>query len=400
MKTTWPKVRLGEVLRQIHRPEAVDATKVYRLLGVRWYGQGLFVREEKLGAEIAAHRVYSVRSGDFVYNRLFAWKGSFAVAGPEVTGACVSSEFPCFRATATRLDPQFLFWYFRQERAWAQVLGLSTGATPTSRNRLKESAFLAMEIPLPPVVEQRQLVARVEELAAKIYAARTIRQQAAEHAEKLMASSVARLCSFSTCTSTPVSALLGTARLQNGKSVKSSDAGNGVRCLTLSAIRRGRIDVHDSKPVPLTATEAGPFLARKGDVLIVRGNGSKVLCGQAGLVMDDCDLLVFPDLLIRASLQTERVLPEFFVAMWNSPRIRLHIEEKAKTTSGIWKINHGHITSTAVLLPSLADQRRIMTEVNALQDEVERLKLLHAETASDLDALFPAVIEDAFKKGL
>jgi hypothetical protein len=87
MKASWPKIRLGEVVQQIERPGPVDATKVYRLLGVRWYGQGLFVREEKIGASIAANRVYSVRPGDFVYNRLFAWKGSFAVAGPEVDGA-------------------------------------------------------------------------------------------------------------------------------------------------------------------------------------------------------------------------------------------------------------------------------------------------------------------------
>ena len=91
----------------------------------------------ELGADIAANRVYSVKPGDFVYNRLFAWKGSFAVAGAEIDGAYVSNEFPCFTTTATRLNPYFLFWYFRREHAWTEVLGLSTGATPTSRNRLK-----------------------------------------------------------------------------------------------------------------------------------------------------------------------------------------------------------------------------------------------------------------------
>jgi len=137
MKREWPRVTLAEVLQQIERAETIDVSRVYRLLGVRWYGQGLFVREEKIGADIAANRVYSVHPGDFVYNRLFAWKGSFAVAGPESSGAYVSNEFPCFVADTTRLEPHFLLWFFRQERAWTEVLGLSTGATPTSRNRLK-----------------------------------------------------------------------------------------------------------------------------------------------------------------------------------------------------------------------------------------------------------------------
>ena len=128
-------MQLSEVLRQIQRAEPVDAGRVYRLLGVRWYGQGLFVRDEKIGADIAADRIYGVKPGDFLYNRLFAWKGSFAVAGAEASGTYVSNEFPRFAAHAARLDPHFLFWFFRQERIWSEVLGRSIGATPTSRNR-------------------------------------------------------------------------------------------------------------------------------------------------------------------------------------------------------------------------------------------------------------------------
>jgi type I restriction enzyme S subunit len=161
-------VRLGEVLTQVERPEPVDPTQAYRMLGVRWYGEGLFVREEKLGAFIAANRVYAVQPGDFVYNRLFAWKGSFAVATEDLAGAHASNEFPCFAPDRSRIDSGFLLWYFRQESAWKAALGLSSGATPTSRNRLKETAFLAMEIPLPPIEEQRRIVARLGDISARI----------------------------------------------------------------------------------------------------------------------------------------------------------------------------------------------------------------------------------------
>jgi predicted nuclease of restriction endonuclease-like (RecB) superfamily len=53
----------------------------------RWYGQGLFVREARLGTDMGASRVYSAQPGDFVCNRLLAWEDSFAVAGTESLGA-------------------------------------------------------------------------------------------------------------------------------------------------------------------------------------------------------------------------------------------------------------------------------------------------------------------------
>ena len=47
--------------------------------------------------------------------------------------------------------------------------------------------------------------------------------------------------------------------------------------------------------------------------------------------------------------------------------------------------------------PSLAEQHRIVAELDALQAEVDRLKALQAETAAELDALLPSLLDRAFK---
>lgn len=43
------------------------------------------------------------------------------------------------------------------------------------------------------------------------------------------------------------------------------------------------------------------------------------------------------------------------------------------------------------------EQRRIVAELDALQAEVDALKRLQAETAAELDALLPAILDKAFK---
>ena len=107
---------------------------------------------------------------------------------------------------------------------------------------------------------------RIEQLAANIDEARGLRQKALGEVETLVAISVSCLCRSSNWKTMAVSELVSNDSLRNGKSVKSSGDIGEVRCLTLSAMRNGRIDIHDNKVVPLGPDEAEPFLIRKGDV--------------------------------------------------------------------------------------------------------------------------------------
>jgi type I restriction enzyme, S subunit len=187
----WPMVPLEEVLLPVSRPETLMPTTDYRLLGAHWYAEGLYIKDIKPGSEIQANQLYRVQTGDFVYNRLFAWKGSFAFAGEDVDGCYVSNEFRCFRLREDRLDGRYLHYYFSREAAWNEALGLSSGGTPTSRNRLKEERFLAMSLPLPPIEEQRRIVNRLESLFAKIGTAQATRTAADMEIDALRRSSLA-----------------------------------------------------------------------------------------------------------------------------------------------------------------------------------------------------------------
>ncbi|HZY30550.1 MAG TPA: restriction endonuclease subunit S, partial [Candidatus Methylomirabilis sp.] len=186
-------VPLGEVLRPVSRPESADPEITYRILGAHWYAKGLYIKHIKRGSEIQANKVYRVEQGDFVYNRLFAWKGSFAIATEENHGCYVSNEFPVFTINRDRAEGKYLWRYFSRASAWDEALSLSSGGTPTSRNRLKEEKLLAMKIPLPPLDEQRRIVARIEELATRIDEARDIRRQAAEEADVLVQATARQL---------------------------------------------------------------------------------------------------------------------------------------------------------------------------------------------------------------
>jgi type I restriction enzyme S subunit len=51
-------------------------------------------------------------------------------------------------------------------------------------------------------------------------------------------------------------------------------------------------------------------------------------------------------------------------------------------------------------LPHLPEQRRIVVYLDELQTKVAMLRRLQTETAAELDALLPSVLDKAFKREL
>jgi hypothetical protein len=61
------------------------------------------------------------------------------------------------------------------------------------------------------------------------------------------------------------------------------------------------------------------------------------------------------------------------------------------------RVNATKLKALPIALPLLDEQGRIVAELDVLQAEVDELKRLQAETATELDALLPSILDKAFK---
>jgi type I restriction enzyme S subunit len=301
-----------------------------------------------------------------------------------------------------RLEPNWLALSLKQ--LWATGFFAANCNKWIGQAGVNTEMLAAVEVPLPypndptrSLAEQRRIVARIEELFARIADARHARAKAHHESDVLFKTVVRTTFDARQWIHLTIERLVGRRNLKNGKSVRRTDLPTDIRCLRLSSLREGRIDCTDAKPVPLTKEEAEPYLVREGDVFVARGSGSKDLVGQAGIVEECIEGTIFPDLFIRVPLDPSRVLPPFFAAWWNSPQMRARIEDVAKTTSGIWKINQGHIASFSIPIPPLPEQRRIVEFLHGVQAQVAELKRVQAESAAELERLEGAILARAFR---
>jgi type I restriction enzyme S subunit len=176
MNTKWPRVRLGEIMTPVARAEVPVPGKNYRQIGVKLWGRGAYEREAIDGAETKYSQLFLTETNDIIVNKIWARNGSVGVVPNSLAGCYASGEFPMFRARSDTLNPNWMHWLTKTPYFWAQCDEKSQGTS--GKNRIRPERFLEIQIPLPPLEEQQRIVAKIEELAAHIDKARTLRQQA------------------------------------------------------------------------------------------------------------------------------------------------------------------------------------------------------------------------------
>jgi type I restriction enzyme S subunit len=154
-KGKWKTVSLGDVLEPITRPTAKPQGK-FLAAGIRSHGKGVFLKHDFIPANIALDELFELKTGDLVVNITFAWEGAAAIVPPEADGALVSHRFPAFGFREGKAARSFFRHYIRTHRFVFDCGLASPGGA--GRNRvLSKSAFLDIELQLPPIEEQQKI---------------------------------------------------------------------------------------------------------------------------------------------------------------------------------------------------------------------------------------------------
>jgi type I restriction enzyme, S subunit len=391
----WPKVSLGELLQLERRKVKVEPEKLYQEIGIYCFGRGIFHKTPRTGFEVGDKDLFLMKEGDFILQVTFAWEGAIAIVSAAEDGMYGSTRYPTFRVDETRCAPKFLLNYFKTEEGLQQLVKICPGSA--GRNRvLSIKRIPEVLVPLPPLAEQRRVVARIEELAAQIHEARTLRHQAAEEAEVLIRKTFDALLAVARLPRKPLLELLSEP-LMNGLSVPASRLGSGICFAKVGVVNTGEFNPHETKLVDVNLPPGSRYWLRNGDIVVSRGNSPEFV-GRAAIYNGEPPRCAIPDLLIRVRLDSEKADTRFVSAFFHSSEAREYIASQTSGTSSTMpKISQPKLEGMPIPLPSLPEQRQIVAELDALQAEVDALKRLQAETADELDALLPAILDKAFK---
>jgi type I restriction enzyme S subunit len=381
-------VKMSDLVTQINAiARTLAADELVRFAGVRWYGNGLFIREERMGGQTIG-KSYPLVPGALIYNRLFGWKSAFALVPPEMSGVVVSNEFPQFRVNEEVADASFVNLVCGSAIFAEVMLSRSTGTTAVSRNRLVEQDFLDLAIPLPPLETQRRIVADHDAQIAEangLAASAARRRESAwtafedalgvvapESADVTQLVSIARFAKLSrwdteTADATmtvlyPMELLGAHAEVRLGCQVPRKGAhATGVERPYLRAanVRPGGLNLSDVKTMTVSQVLVDALKLQAEDLLFAEGSGSLDEVGRCATWDSQIPHCIHQNSVVRGRITSDRLVPAFAMAWFNSIPGSAYFRVQATTTSGLFHIGAGKTAGAPIPVPPVPIQEEL-----------------------------------------
>ena len=174
-RNTFSLIRIGNFLKRNRNIIEIQDDVLYTRVTIRLYTKGVLKRDEEWGRSIGTKRQFVVSPGQFIMSKIDARNGAFGLVSPELDGAVTTADFLSYDVDTSRINPEFLT-LVSSTKEFLKICQSSSSGT-TGRQRVDETQFLNIKIPLPTLTEQDRIVAAYN---ARINEAQRLAKQADE----------------------------------------------------------------------------------------------------------------------------------------------------------------------------------------------------------------------------
>ena len=162
----------------------------------------------------------------------------------------------------------------------------------------------------------------------------------------------------------------------------------------------GLINLEDMKYAEFSTEDKTDYALKKGDLLLIRSNGSVNIVGSVGLVGLEETNYIYAGYLIRLRPIQGIVNSRFLKFAFQSLDVRTQIEFKAKSTSGVNNINAQEVQDLQVNVFSLPEQTQIVAILESKLTACDQLAAELAKQLKQAELLKQAVLKAAFSGSL
>jgi type I restriction enzyme S subunit len=357
--------------------------------------------------DIKSARDEELISGKFLFNDSMVLYSKIRpylvkVARPDFSGLCSADIYPLVPKPG-RADRGFLYYLLLTDSFTEYAVSGSARAGMPKVNRDHLFAYRAQ---VPSVVEQRRIVAILDEAFEGIATAMANAEKNLQNARDLFSigyGSIVQSHQHAGWPVVPVAALSAPHKgsMRTGpfgsQLLHSEFVDEGIAVLGIDNAVANEFRWDQRRYITEAKySQLARYRVRPGDVLItIMGT-----CGRCAVVPDDIPLAINTKHLCCITLDRNKCMPEFLHGYFlHDPRAREYLSAQAKG-SIMAGLNMGIISGLPVMLPPLQQQAEIVSRFSSFRDECLRLEAVQQQKLAALDELKKSLLHQAFSGAL
>ncbi|MDH2105246.1 restriction endonuclease subunit S [Acinetobacter ursingii] len=324
------------------------------------------------------------RKGDL----LVSWSASLGVYEWNGQDACINQHIFKVVPNNEKIDKTYL-----KRALELSIVEMESQVHGATMKHITRGKFLANQIPLPPLAEQRRIASildQADELRQK-------RQQAIEKLDQLLQAT------FIDMFGDPVSNPKGWDLVRVGEVVDEFIGGKNIECpdesdsdykiLKVSAVTSKVYKPNESKFAPNTFEPNPLAIVEKGDLLFSRANTTELVAATA-YVWETPENIVLPDKLWKFSISDESKVNKLYLwDLFKNIEFRNELSKLSSGTSGSMKnISKGKLNELKMPLPPKELQDKFAEFSTKLWGQIKTFQ----QSSDSLDSLFNSLQNQAF----
>jgi type I restriction enzyme, S subunit len=338
----------------------------------------------------------TVQAGDVLLNITGASIGRVTQAPPGMDGARVNQHV-CIIRPNKGIEASFVARYLASPSMQSFIAGENYGVT---RQALTKEMIENISLPVPPLGEQRRIVAKLDSLLAHSKSAREELSRVSRLTQRYKQAVLEASMRGEGDHEWPLVQLdnLVTDGPTNGYSPRSGENPSGTLSLKLTATTRGVLDLSDRavKRLNETISPSSKFWLRSGDILIQRANSLEYV-GIAAIYEGPEKTYIYPDLMMRVRVADPNLGRWIWRYLGSAAARNYFISNASGTAGNMPKINGSTVKQIMIPVPPTD---RMLTCLRKLERKLVAVDRVDAQVTSAialLDRLSQAALAKAFR---
>ena len=267
--------------------------------------------------------------------------------------------------------------------------------TGTKMPRGKRDWIKSFEIPIPPLAEQKRIVAKIDAAFEKIDRLKANAEKNLANAKELFQSALdeamrpkkgwveKRLGEIGSC--------------KNGLNFKRAVEGEKIDIVGVSDFKKGLVvdDATELERLTLQELPEQEWYLHPNDIVFVRSNGSKALVGRAVIIKSKRPL-TFSGFCIRYRIEDKRIDPDYLARIVSVESFRKAMLSGRNATT-INNVTQPILLSQVISIPSLGEQKQIIKHLDFLSEKIKMLEQNYARQVADCAEMRQAILREAFE---